>query len=442
MAENYELETINVEGKTVRLTDKQLTDRFNAEVTNRTNADKALQENINNYISNNHIINAINIGCDATGKNDCSTLIQNACSSNPDYLLYFPSGNYLINSPLTINNPILAIGNIKTTNNIVIFTLTSDIPTMHFNTIEGINADNTRTGTAIKVSSNHYQQGGFIRGKKINSYNGIIITATVTGTNKNYIQEMHIEIGTMYCKNSCITINKLGNTWNQQITVINTAIHEGGCLISDADHISFIGCSFEENNPAITANNSSLIITDSRLLYGENTKWFNLTKTNVCVNGLFSEPTNSLATLDTESCIAWNGLGYNAYSALNYQNMVTVYNGSKIVNYYTPLSNLPITILTAKDTTTSENTLEPITHVPRNPNYVYVNSSTDSNYIIVKWDPVLDIIPKSQNPFLLFIKTGTNGFRVNITWNGKNGIVTSNDHALVLNLKTEEMFTI
>ena len=32
MAENYELETINVEGKTVRLTDKQLTDRFNAQV--------------------------------------------------------------------------------------------------------------------------------------------------------------------------------------------------------------------------------------------------------------------------------------------------------------------------------------------------------------------------------------------------------------------------
>lgn len=442
METNYELETINVEGKTVRLTDKQLTDRFNAEVTDRKNTDKALQENINNYISNNHIINVINIGCDATGKNDCSALIQNACNRNPDYLLYFPSGNYLINSPLTINNPILAIGNIKTTNNIVIFTLTSDIPTMHFNTIEGINTNNTRTGTAIKVSSNHYQQGGFIHGKKINSYNGIIITATVTGTNKNYIQEMHIEVGTMYCKNSCITINKLGDTWNQQITVINTAIHEGGCLISDSDHVSFIGCSFEENNPAITANNSSLILIDSRLVYGENTKWFNLTKTNVYVNGLFSEPTNYLVTLDTESHIAWNGLGYNTYSVLNYQNLSTVYNGSTIANYYTPLNYLPIINITAKNTTDSENTLVPITHVARNPYYVYVNSNADANYIVVKWDPAYDNMANSQNPFVWFVKTGTNGFRVNLAWNGKNCIVTSNGNAVVLNLKTEEMFTI
>ena len=424
MTDNYELNSINVDG------------------TNISVVDSKARLNISNYISNNHIINTIDIGCDDTGKNDCSTLIQNACNGNPDYLLYFPSGNYLINSPLTINNPILAIGNIKTTNNIIIFTLTSHIPTMHFNTIEGLNSDNTRIGTAIKVSSNHYQQGGFIHGKRINSYNGIIIAATTTGTNKNYIQEMHIEVGTMYCKNSCITINKSGDTWNQQITVINTAIHGGGCLISDSDHVSFIGCSFEENNPAITANNSSLIITDSRLVYGENTKWFNLTKTNVCVNGLFSEPTNSLVTLDTESYIAWNGLGYNAYSALNYQNMVSVYNGSTIFNYYTPLSNLPITILTAKNTTTSENTLEPITRVPRNPNYVYVNSSADNNYIIVRWDPVYDKMAESQNPFVWFVKTGTNGFRVNLAWNGKNCIATSNNHAVVLNLKTEDMFTI
>ena len=48
MADNYELETINIEGKTIRLTDKQLTDRFNAEVTNRTNADLELQTQINN----------------------------------------------------------------------------------------------------------------------------------------------------------------------------------------------------------------------------------------------------------------------------------------------------------------------------------------------------------------------------------------------------------
>ena len=46
MADNYELETINVEGKTIRLTDKQLTERFNAEVTNRENADIALQSQI------------------------------------------------------------------------------------------------------------------------------------------------------------------------------------------------------------------------------------------------------------------------------------------------------------------------------------------------------------------------------------------------------------
>lgn len=52
MAVNYELETINVEGKTVRLTDKQLTDRFNAEVTNRTNADTNLDNKINTEVTN------------------------------------------------------------------------------------------------------------------------------------------------------------------------------------------------------------------------------------------------------------------------------------------------------------------------------------------------------------------------------------------------------
>lgn len=52
MAENYELETINVEGKTVRLTDKQLTDRFNTEVTNRTNADTSLDNKISAEVKN------------------------------------------------------------------------------------------------------------------------------------------------------------------------------------------------------------------------------------------------------------------------------------------------------------------------------------------------------------------------------------------------------
>ena len=52
MADNYELETINIEGKTIRLTDKQLTDRFNAEVTNRENADTALQGQITAEVTN------------------------------------------------------------------------------------------------------------------------------------------------------------------------------------------------------------------------------------------------------------------------------------------------------------------------------------------------------------------------------------------------------
>ena len=37
MPDNYELETINVEGKTVRLTDKQLTDRFSSHINNKSN---------------------------------------------------------------------------------------------------------------------------------------------------------------------------------------------------------------------------------------------------------------------------------------------------------------------------------------------------------------------------------------------------------------------
>ena len=52
MADNYELETINIEGKTIRLTDKQLTDRFNAEVTNRENADTSLDNKISAEITN------------------------------------------------------------------------------------------------------------------------------------------------------------------------------------------------------------------------------------------------------------------------------------------------------------------------------------------------------------------------------------------------------
>ena len=52
MADNYELETINVEGKTIRLTDKQLTDRFNAEVTNRENADTSLDNKISAEVTN------------------------------------------------------------------------------------------------------------------------------------------------------------------------------------------------------------------------------------------------------------------------------------------------------------------------------------------------------------------------------------------------------
>ena len=62
MADNYELEAINVEGKTVRLTDKQLTDRFNAEVTNRINADTSLDNKINTNTNDiyTHINNKLN----------------------------------------------------------------------------------------------------------------------------------------------------------------------------------------------------------------------------------------------------------------------------------------------------------------------------------------------------------------------------------------------
>ena len=84
MADNYELETINIEGKTVWLTDKQLTDRFNAEVTNRENADTALQGQITAEVTNRENADTAlqnNIDAEATARQSDDNTLQGNINS-------------------------------------------------------------------------------------------------------------------------------------------------------------------------------------------------------------------------------------------------------------------------------------------------------------------------------------------------------------------------
>lgn len=129
MADNYELETINIEGKTVRLTDKQLTDRFNAEVTNRTNADTALQGNINSessarqaedsnlqsqinqLIASNPILTPQMFGAKADGITNDTLAVQTAINQaeTKKGSVYFPDGVYVVDD-LYINEFISIYG--------------------------------------------------------------------------------------------------------------------------------------------------------------------------------------------------------------------------------------------------------------------------------------------------------------------------------------------
>ena len=80
MADNYELETINVEGKTIRLTDKQLTDRFNAEVTNRENADTTLENKISAEVTNRENADTSldnKISAEVTNRENADTSLDN-----------------------------------------------------------------------------------------------------------------------------------------------------------------------------------------------------------------------------------------------------------------------------------------------------------------------------------------------------------------------------
>ena len=84
MADNYELETINVEGKTIRLTDKQLTDRFNAEVTNRENADTILDDKISAEVTNREQADTSldnKISAEVTNRENADTSLDNKISA-------------------------------------------------------------------------------------------------------------------------------------------------------------------------------------------------------------------------------------------------------------------------------------------------------------------------------------------------------------------------
>lgn len=86
------------------------------------------------------IVNVISLGCDSTGVNDCSSIINNYITNNSGEVLYFPKGTYLLQNTINLLScHIIADGNLKYTGNNSAILITESGSEVTFNDIDSAN---------------------------------------------------------------------------------------------------------------------------------------------------------------------------------------------------------------------------------------------------------------------------------------------------------------
>lgn len=267
-------------------------------------------------IIKNDTINVKQFGCVADGVNNDITFISNAINFiNNKQKLYFPTGNYLIGSTITINKEITICGD----GTIELGGSGFNAMTITANnvTVDGLNFKNTGNyapttvssgdiGDAIRLKGNNY----VIRNCNINNYIAGIVFGIVGGTSKqaiienNYIKVKGINTGYIndgICSLGDDAIIK-DNTIVSDITEINR-----GCVIVDINSTNNI----VENNKCycdgygkvgVHSEASPYTIIKNNLIFNPRLQGITLSTGCICSNNYVETPSVSVPDYSLDHC--------------------------------------------------------------------------------------------------------------------------------------------
>lgn len=283
-------------------------------------------------ISNEKVINAITIGCDATGENDCSSIINSALSDtdNDDKILYFPKGIYKILSPINLDRNCVCAGTLYTDSNNTIVKIVNKRIVFIFDKI-GYATDGNVTSishngalnTSLEISSPSNDITAYCRivGNFINGGTAIKFSA-----NSQFIQNIVLDITFVFGDQHCIECTvPFTSSWVNEIIFdhVSFQCNQNAAIVlsGNSNNVNgwrFIGSSFECASGSIFELNSAKVIIDNcRMSPAEQGSSGNIWSLNnasrLDVYGTYDIPTSRILISDLASVINWVGmLDHNA----------------------------------------------------------------------------------------------------------------------------------
>lgn len=295
---------------------------------------------LEDLVLNENVINAIAIGCDPTGANDCSSIINAALvdPANDSKILYIPKGIYKISSPINLNRNCVSAGTLFTdsSNTVVrivdkricfIFDKIGFAADGNVNSISHVGASNTTLEIAAPSNDNiAYCKiiGNFINGG----------TAIEFKAGSKFIQDVVIDIAGIFGDQHCIVADvPAAANWVNEIIIRASALQSNQAaavvLSGSSNNVNgwrFIGCSFEcPSGTIFDLTAAKVVIDDCRMSPAEQGAtgniWILDNGSRMDIYGTYEIPTTRINIKDLSSSLNWEG--FLDHNAGFYNRMVT-----------------------------------------------------------------------------------------------------------------------